>query len=109
VLVALASVFGLPIGVLTGLYLAEHGHSRLGSTVRFCADVLNGVPSIVVGIFAYTLVVLPMKGFSAYAGGIALGVIMLPIIARTNGTWNSSPGRPERSMTTRDSASSSGT
>jgi len=83
VLVALASVFGLPIGVLTGLYLAEHGHSRLGSTVRFCADVLNGVPSIVVGIFAYTLVVLPMKGFSAYAGGIALGVIMLPIIART--------------------------
>jgi phosphate transport system permease protein len=83
VLVALASVLGLPIGVLTGLYLAEHGHSRLGSTVRFCADVLNGVPSIVIGIFAYTLVVLPMKGFSAYAGGIALGVIMLPIIART--------------------------
>ena len=83
VLVALASVFGLPIGVLTGLYLAEHGHSRFGSTVRFCADVLNGVPSIVVGIFAYTLVVLPMKGFSAYAGGLALGVIMLPIIART--------------------------
>ena len=83
VLVALACVFGLPVGVFTGLYLAEGGHSRLGSAVRFCADVLNGVPSIVIGIFAYTLVVLPMKGFSAYAGGIALGVIMLPIIART--------------------------
>jgi phosphate transport system permease protein len=83
VLVALAALLGLPIGVLTGLFLAEHGSSRLGSAVRFCADVLNGVPSIVIGIFAYTLVVLPMKGFSAYAGGIALSVIMLPIIART--------------------------
>jgi len=83
VLVALASVLGLPIGILTGLFLAEHGNSRLGSAVRFCADVLNGVPSIVIGIFAYTLVVLPMKGFSAYAGGIALSVIMLPIVART--------------------------
>jgi phosphate transport system permease protein len=83
VLVALAAVLGLPIGVLTGLFLAEHGNSRLGSLVRFCADVLNGVPSIVIGIFAYTLVVLPMKGFSAYAGAIALSVIMLPIVART--------------------------
>lgn len=83
VLVTLAAGLGLPIGVLTGLYLAAHGQSRLGSTVRFCADVLNGVPSIVVGIFAYTLVVLPMKGFSAYAGAIALAVIMLPIVART--------------------------
>ena len=83
VLVALAAALGLPIGVLTGLFLAEHGSSRLGSLVRFCADVLNGVPSIVIGIFAYTLVVLPMKGFSAYAGGIALSVLMLPIVART--------------------------
>jgi phosphate transport system permease protein len=82
-LVALACVMGLPIGILTGVYLAEHGRTPLGATVRFCADVLNGVPSIVIGIYAYTLVVLPMKGFSAYAGGIALGVIMLPIIART--------------------------
>lgn len=83
ILVTLASVLGLPIGVLTGVYLAEHGRTPLGVTVRFCADVLNGVPSIVIGIFAYTLVVLPMKGFSAYAGAIALGVIMLPIVART--------------------------
>ena len=82
-LVALACVLGLPIGILTGVYLAEHGRTALGATVRFCADVLNGVPSIVIGIYAYTLVVLPMKGFSAYAGGIALGVIMLPIVART--------------------------
>jgi phosphate transport system permease protein len=82
-LVALACVIGLPIGILTGVYLAEHGRTPLGATVRFCADVLNGVPSIVIGIYAYTLVVLPMKGFSAYAGGIALGVIMLPVIART--------------------------
>jgi len=83
ILVALASVLGLPIGVLTGVYLAEHGKTPFGVTVRFCADVLNGVPSIVIGIYAYTLVVLPMKSFSAYAGGIALGVIMLPVVART--------------------------
>jgi len=82
-LVALAAAIGLPIGVLTGVYLSEHGRTPAGSTVRFCADVLNGVPSIVIGIYAYTLVVLPMKGFSAYAGGIALAVIMLPIVART--------------------------
>jgi phosphate transport system permease protein len=83
ILVALACVIGLPVGILTGVYLAERGETTAGSTVRFCADVLNGVPSIVIGIFAYTLVVLPMRGFSAYAGGIALGVIMLPIVART--------------------------
>jgi phosphate transport system permease protein len=82
-LVALACVLGLPIGILTGVYLAEHGRTPLGATVRFCADVLNGVPSIVIGIYAYTLVVLPMKGFSAYAGAFALGVIMLPVVART--------------------------
>jgi phosphate transport system permease protein len=83
VLIGIAALIGLPIGVLTGVYLAERGQTPIGSTVRFCADVLNGVPSIVIGIYAYTLVVLPMKSFSAYAGGIALGVIMLPIVART--------------------------
>ncbi|MCC6764330.1 MAG: phosphate ABC transporter permease PstA [Deltaproteobacteria bacterium] len=82
-LVALAAALGLPIGVLTGVYLAEHRRTPFGATVRFCADVLNGVPSIVIGIYVYTLVVLPMKGFSGYAGGIALAVIMLPIVART--------------------------
>ncbi len=83
ILIALASAVGLPIGVATGVYLAEYGHGGLGWVVRFSADVLNGVPSIVIGIYAYTLLVLPMKGFSAYAGGCALAVIMLPIVART--------------------------
>ncbi len=83
VLIALACVLALPIGVLTGVYLAEYGGGRLGWCVRFAADVLIGVPSIVIGIYAYTLVVRPLHTFSAYAGGWALGVIMLPIVART--------------------------
>jgi phosphate transport system permease protein len=83
VLIALACALGLPIGVITGVFLAEYGHGRLAWLVRFCADVLNGVPSIVIGIYAYTLIVLPTKSFSAYAGGAALAVIMLPIVART--------------------------
>ena len=83
ILIGLACLFGLPIGVFTGVYLAEYGHDRFGRVVRFAADVLSGVPSIVVGIYAYTLIVLPMHRFSAYAGGFALGVIMLPIVART--------------------------
>jgi phosphate transport system permease protein len=82
-LVGLACVLGLPIGVLAGVFLADHGHTRFGSVVRFCADVLTGVPSIVIGIYAYTLIVLPMHSFSAYAGGFALAVIMLPIVTRT--------------------------
>jgi phosphate transport system permease protein len=83
VLIALACALGLPIGIGAGVFLAEYGHSRLAPPVRFCADVLNGVPSIVIGIFAYTLMVLPWKSFSAYAGGFALAIIMLPIVART--------------------------
>jgi phosphate transport system permease protein len=83
VLIGLACTVGLPVGILGGVYLAEYGHTRLGWTVRFCADVLNGVPSIIVGIFAYTLIVVPMKSFSAYAGGFALAVLMLPIVTRT--------------------------
>ena len=82
-LIALACALGLPIGICAGVYLAESSHKRVGWMVRFCADVLNGVPSIVIGIYIYTLIVLPLHGFSAYAGGCALGVIMLPIIART--------------------------
>jgi phosphate transport system permease protein len=83
VLIMLACALGLPIGIGTGVFLAEYGHTRLAPLVRFCADVLNGVPSIVIGIYAYTLIVMPTKSFSAYAGGVALGVIMLPIVART--------------------------
>jgi phosphate transport system permease protein len=83
ILIALAAALGLPLGILGGVYLAESRDRRLPWLVRFLADVLNGVPSIVIGIFAYTLVVLPMRRFSALAGGLALGVIMLPIVLRT--------------------------
>jgi len=82
-LVGLASCLGLPLGILGGIYLAESRDRRLPWMIRFLADVLNGVPSIVVGIFAYTIVVLPMRHFSALAGGFALAVIMLPIVLRT--------------------------
>jgi len=82
-LLAIASVIGVPVGVLGGLYLAEYGGDRLNGWVRFWADVLNGTPSIVWGMVAYGLVVIPMKGFSAYAGGLALGFIMVPLVLRT--------------------------
>jgi len=83
ILIGLAASFGLPMGILGGVYLAESRDRRLPRLVRFLADVLNGVPSIVIGIFAYTLIVLPMRRFSALAGGFALGIIMLPIVLRT--------------------------
>jgi phosphate transport system permease protein len=83
ILIGLAACLGVPVGVLGGLYLAESRDRRLPWLVRFLADVLNGVPSIVIGIFVYTLVVRPMRHFSALAGGIALGVIMIPIVLRT--------------------------
>jgi phosphate transport system permease protein len=83
ILVGLGSVIGLPIGILTGVYLSEYGNNPFGTAVRFMTDVLNGVPSIVTGVVAYTIVVLPMKHFSAYAGGFALGILMIPIVTRT--------------------------
>jgi len=83
-LLTLAAILGLPIGILGGLYLAESRDRRLPWVARFLADVLNGVPSIVVGIFAYTVIVLPMRRFSALAGAFALAVIMLPIVVRTS-------------------------
>ncbi len=83
VLLALASVFAIPIGVIAGLYVAEYRGTRFATAVRFAADALNGVPSIVVGIFAYSVAVMPVRRFSALAGGFALGVMMIPIIART--------------------------
>jgi phosphate transport system permease protein len=82
-LVLLASLIGVPIGLLGGIYLAEYGGERLNGWIRFWADVLNGVPSIVWGMVSYALVVLPMKGFSAWAGGLALGFIMIPLVLRT--------------------------
>ena len=82
-LLGLASIIGIPVGVLGGVYLAEYGSARVNSLLRFVADVLNGVPSITWGVVVYGLVVLRFKGFSAYAGGLALGLIMIPLIIRT--------------------------
>ena len=82
-LIALASCIGVPIGILGGLYLSEAGNGRLGWWIRFTADVLNGLPSIVIGVFVYGLVVVPMHRFSALAGGVALGVMMIPLVVRT--------------------------
>ena len=84
VLVSLAACLGLPLGILGGLYLAESRDRRLPWIARFLADVLNGVPSIVIGIFAYGVAVLPFRRFSALAGGFALAIIMLPIVIRTS-------------------------
>ncbi len=82
-LLALAGVIGIPIGVLGGVYLAEYGSARINSVLRFLADVLNGIPSITWGVVVYGLVVLRFKGFSGYAGGLALSLIMIPLILRT--------------------------
>jgi phosphate transport system permease protein len=82
-LTGLAALMAVPIGVVSGIYLSEYAGTRFASAVRFAADTLNGVPSIVVGVFAYAVAVLPFKQFSALAGGFALGVMMIPIIART--------------------------
>jgi phosphate transport system permease protein len=82
-LLLLASLFGIPIGLLGGVYLAEFGGRTFSFFVRYTTDLLNGVPSIVMGIFAYTVIVVPMKHFSTFAGGVALGVMMIPIAVRT--------------------------
>lgn len=79
----LGALFGIPVGVMAGLYASEYRRHPLANATRFAADTLNGVPSIVIGIFAYAVVVLPMHGFSALAGGFALGVMMLPLVMRT--------------------------
>ena len=78
-----ASLFGVPIGFLGGVYLAEFSGSFVASVVRYAADLLNGVPSIVIGIFAYAMVVLPFKHFSTFAGAFALGLMMIPITLRS--------------------------
>ncbi|MCS6829256.1 MAG: phosphate ABC transporter permease PstA [Armatimonadota bacterium] len=82
-MVGLGLLLSLPVGVGAGVYLAEFGRSRYGNAVRFMADVLNGVPSIVIGISVWALLVVPMRSFSALAGGVALSFIMIPMIART--------------------------
>jgi phosphate transport system permease protein len=81
--VGIACLIGVPVGVGAGLYLASHRIDPFANTVRFCADVMMGVPSIVIGIFAYAVVVRPMGGFSALAGSVALAAIMIPLVTRT--------------------------
>ncbi len=82
-ILGLASLIGVPLGIGSGIYLAEYGRNRYGNIVRFTADVLNGVPSIVIGITAYALVVAVQGHFSGFAGSIALGIMMIPIVSRT--------------------------
>lgn len=82
-LTGLGSLMAIPIGVLSGVYMSEYAGTKFAAAIRFAADTLNGVPSIVIGVFAYGIAVLPFKQFSALAGGLALGIMMVPIIART--------------------------
>lgn len=81
--VGLGAVFAIPIGVMSGVYASEYAGTRFAALARFAADTLNGVPSIVIGVFVYGIAVLPFRRFSALAGGIALGIMMIPLIMRT--------------------------
>jgi phosphate transport system permease protein len=83
ILIALAAALGLPVGIFGAIYLSEYGGSRVANVIRFAADVLSGIPSIITGMVAYTLLVVPFKGFSAIAGSFALALIMIPIVLRT--------------------------
>ena len=83
IVTGLGALMAIPIGVMSGVYAAEYAGTRLANATRFAADTLNGVPSIVIGVFVYTIAVLPFRRFSAIAGGIALGVMMVPLIMRT--------------------------
>lgn len=83
IIVGLGSVIGLPVGIGAGVYLAEYGRGRAGDVVRFIADVLNGTPSIVVGIFVWTWMVRPLGTFSALAGGVSLAILTIPMVTRT--------------------------
>ena len=84
IILGIASLIGVPLGIGAGIYLSEFGRGRFGNFVRFTADVLNGLPSIVIGIAIWGLVVVPQKHFSAFAGGVALGIMMIPTVARTS-------------------------
>lgn len=81
-IVAMAAIMGIPVGFIAGVYLAEYDDRAFGPIVRYTADLLNGVPSIIIGILAWTLVVVPMKHFSAFAGAVALSIILIPIVTR---------------------------
>jgi len=84
IMLALAMAISVPVGILAAIYLSEFGTGLFAQILRFLTDVLAGIPSIVVGIFAYTLIVLPMRSFSGLAGGVALAIIMLPVVVRTS-------------------------
>jgi phosphate transport system permease protein len=83
ILIMLASTLGIPVGIFGAIYLTEYGGGKFSHIIRFCADVLSGIPSIITGMVAYTLLVVPLKGFSALAGAFALSLIMIPIVLRT--------------------------
>jgi phosphate transport system permease protein len=83
ILAGLGALFAIPVGIVSGIYMSEYAGTRFASAIRFAADTLNGIPSIVIGVFVYGVAVLPFKEFSALAGGLALGIMMIPIIART--------------------------
>jgi phosphate transport system permease protein len=83
ILVGLGSLLALPVGLLAGIFVAEFAGARTAASVRFAADILAGVPSVVVGVFAYAIVVRPLLSYSAFAAGVALAIIMIPIVART--------------------------
>ena len=83
ILIGLAALLAIPVGVISGVYMSEYAGTRIATMVRFAADTLNGVPSIVIGLFAYGIAVLPFRQFSAMAGGFALGIMMIPLIMRT--------------------------
>jgi phosphate transport system permease protein len=84
ILVGLASLFGVPLGLFVGIYLSEFGRGSIAMGVRFLVDVLTGIPTIIFGLFAWILIVVPQQSFSALSGGVALGIIMIPIVARTS-------------------------
>lgn len=83
ILIGLGSVIGMPVGILGGIYLSEFGSNKFGLLLRFLIDTLTGTPSIIVGVFVWTVMVHPMGHFSALSGGVALGIMMMPIVART--------------------------
>jgi len=83
IMVSLGACFSLPIGILAGFWLAESGHGKMGFYIRYCADVMSGIPTIILGMFAYIVFVLPTQRFSALAGSVALAIIMIPSITRT--------------------------
>lgn len=83
IMLIIGSAFGIPIGIMTGIYVSEYSGSVMSNIIKFLTDVLSGIPSIIIGIFAYGLIVIPTKKFSAFAGGFALGLLMIPTITRT--------------------------